>query len=523
MYLFAILLLLSACASTPRPAATGHHLAAADPGLARPSAEPATPGVTPISPGLPEMRLSVTVHQVKLRDLLFALARDAGLNIDIHPEINGNVTLNAVNQPLQTILERLARQQPMRFEIDQQSLRILPDTPLLVHYPVDYVNLTRSMQGTLSNSMQIGSASTPGATPNQSSIRIENKSQHHFWESLEQSLRRSLAEAAPKSGRDRVEGDGDSYLIVNPEAGLVSANVTQTQHKRIQQLIERIGESARRQVLIEATIVEVTLNEGHEQGIDWSGLMRRGLFEYAGNTLKGAVNLRFNRDGDPRTLISLLDTYGTARVLSSPRLSVLNNQTALLKVVENYVYFSVKADTTSTANVGTSVTYSTTPQTVAIGLVMSVTPQIAANDSVVLNIRPSITSIGREIPDPNPDLRRNGIENLVPVIRTREIESVMRIANGRTAVLGGLMEDRLDHRTNRLPLLGDVPLAGEVFTNRNNQSRKTELVIFLRPVVIREPDIDEDYAHLSGLLPGKAFLNTPAHARRWPFSTEASR
>ena len=129
-------------------------------------------------------------------------------------------------------------------------------------------------------------------------------------------------------------------------------------------------------------------------------MLSNEVFEYAGNPLKNSVNLRYNRGDNPRALLTLLQRFGTSKVLSSPRLSVLNNQTALLKVVENYVYFSVKADTTSTANVGSTVTYTTTPQTVAVGLVMGVTPQIAADDSVILNIRPTITSISREVPDP---------------------------------------------------------------------------------------------------------------------------
>lgn len=192
---------------------------------------------------------------------------------------------------------------------------------------------------------------------------------------------------------------------------------------------------------------------------------------------------------------------------------MLNNQTALLKVVENYVYFSVKADTTSTANVGSTVTYTTTPQTVAVGLVMGVTPQIAADDSVILNIRPTITSISREVPDPNPELRKNGIENLVPMIRTREIESVMRVANGQIAVLGGLMEDRIDYQTARLPGLGQVPLVGEAFNNRNNRTQKTELVIFLRPLVVREPGLTGAYNGYERFLPDAAFLAAPEHGQ----------
>lgn len=528
MVSFIILAIALVACSTPGPRETPHGHMQRTPGQ-HPAEIPAIveeTGETPeaLLPALkPPEKYSVTVNRIPVRDLLFALARDAEIDIDIAPGIDGVVTLNAVRQPLTTLLERIARQAPLRFEFSGKSLLILPDEPYLRHYPVDYVNLSRSISGTVSNSMQIGPASGNNAGGGSlSSTRIDNTTQHRFWESLEKNLLILLVDRNKPSLEPATEGnskvaqgksDAPGQLIINPEAGLVSAFATRTQHQRIQAFIDRVGIAIRRQVLIEATIVEVALREGHEQGIDWSAMVRGGLFELAGNTLKGSVNLRYNRDDNPRALISLLDSFGTSRVLSSPRLSVLNNQTALLKVVENYVYFNVKADTTTTANVGTTITYTTTPQTVSVGLVMGVTPQISADDSVVLNIRPTITSIGREVPDPNPDLRKNGIENLVPMIRTREIESVMRVANGQIAVLGGLMEDRVDYQTSRVPVLGELPVAGEVFNNRNNRAQKTELVIFLRPVVIREASLAGDYADLAPSLPDSQFFRPPRHAR----------
>jgi len=449
---------------------------------------------------------SVTVSDVPVRDLLLALARDADTDIDIAPEISGKVTLKASQKSLPSLLERIARQVPLRFEFTAESLLILPDTPYFNYYPVDYVNLGRTVSTTVTNNMQIGSNGESGGG-SLSNTRIENASAHRFWQSLEKNLGLLL-----KTAGDPGDKTQPTRLIVDAEAGLVAAYATQREHRQIRQFVDRVINAARRQVMIEATIVEVTLSDSYQQGIDWSGLIRGGMFSFAGNTLKGSVNLTYNRSDDPRALISLLERFGTSRVLSSPRLSVLNNQAALLKVVENYVYFQVKADTTTTANVGTTTTYTTTPQTVSVGLVMGVTPQIATDDSILLNIRPSVTSIDREVPDPNPELRRNGIENLVPMIRTREIESVMRIANGQTAVLGGLMEDRADYQTQRVPVLGEIPLAGEVFNNRNNRTRKTELVIFLRPVVIREPGLRGDYAALAETLPGKNFFTRPEHA-----------
>lgn len=503
--LFVMVPLLTACsAPVPRQALAGHlhELPGPDKADIPPIVEQMSPAPVATGATVRPARYSVTVDRVPVRDLLFALARDAHIDIDVAPEIEGKVTLNALRQPLEVILDRIARQIPLNFEFAGDSLLIVPDRPYLAHYPVDYVNLERSVSSSVANNMQIGASTGAATAGNLSATRIENISRHHFWENLKAGLEQLLETAMAGSSKPGTP----QRLIVNAEAGQVSVVATRRQHRQIRSFIDQLSNAVRRQVLIEATIVEVALNEGHEQGIDWSSLVNGGIFELAGNPMKTGINLRFDRNGNPRALISLLDRFGDSRVLSSPRLSVLNNQTALLKVVENYVYFTVKADTTTTANVGTSVTYTTTPQTVSVGLVMGVTPQVAADDSVILNIRPTITSVGREIPDPNPDLRRNGIENLVPVIRTREIESVMRVANGQIAVLGGLMEDGIDHRNQRIPLLGEIPGAGEIFNNRDNRAHKTELVIFLRPIVIREASLAGDYSRLANTLPGTTFF-----------------
>lgn len=532
---------------------------------------------------------SVVVNNVPVRDLLFALARDAKVNVDIHPGIAGNVTLNAIDQTLPQLLTRVAKQVDMRFELDGPNLAVMPDSPFLKHYKVDYVNMARNVTGTVSTNTQIatgtpGSGSTQGAgsstssnTGNISNTRIDNTSRNQFWESLEKNIKDLLRETdkiLPEGSSETVveqssaqtasgaaalpQGSGQraaqaianalqanpnpnsasqaagssivrrntfreaASVIINAESGVITVRATQRQHERIQEFVDRVVNAARRQVLIEATIVEVTLNDGYQQGINWTQLASGGALNFIGDALtKNAANFSYTKGGNPDALVTMLNTFGTTKVLSSPRLSVMNNQTALLKVVENYVYFSVKADTTTTANVGTTTAYTTTPQSVSVGLVVSVTPQISDADAVTLNVRPTITSVAREVQDPNPDLKKNDISNLVPVIRTREIESIMRVASGNIAILGGLMEDKIDYQTRRVPVLGQIPLAGELVNNRNNAAQKTELVIFLRPVVIKDASLDGDYAGMRGFLPGDTFFAQPNEAQ--PFNVAPSR
>jgi type II secretory pathway component GspD/PulD (secretin) len=137
-------------------------------------------------------------------------------------------------------------------------------------------------------------------------------------------------------------------------------------------------------------------------------------------------------------------------------------------------------------------------------LTLSVTPQVADNDIVILDVRPTITSISALVPDPNPLLL---ITNNVPQLRTREMESVLRVNSGDIAVLGGLMEDRIDYKTNKVPIVGHIPLFGELFTNRANNAQKTELVVFLRPIVLKDASIQGDYSGFRDSLPSKDFFS----------------
>ena len=510
-YLLSSAIAVSACGSMPPSSPPDGHLNAGD--TIPPTAAASAPIPAPVnrSFSLPPPKAvpkaetySVVVHDVDVRELLFALARDASLNVDIHPGLSGRVTLNAIDQTLPQLLERISHQVDMRFEQDGPNLVVKPDTPYLHAYKIDYVNISRSASGTVSTNTQIatnGGGATSGDSGgggNISSTRIENASTNAFWASIEANIKDLLKETDKVVPAAATDADGGqtrfreaASVIVNRETGVVNVRATARQQAKVREFIDKVVAAARRQVMIEATIVEVALNDSYQQGIDWSrlgsktwGISGPSLGTNVGSSLSpfSITYLSSNLDIDVR----LLESFGTVKVLSSPRLAVLNNQTAMLKVVDEFVYFNVKAETVSTANVDSRTTFTTTPQSVSVGMVMSITPQVADTGEVTLNVRPTISSISDLKEDPNPDLAAAGIENLVPQIRTREIESVLRLRSGQIAVLGGLMEDRIDYKTGRIPGVGAVPLVGELFTERDNAVQKTELVIFLRPVVVED-------------------------------------
>jgi general secretion pathway protein D len=309
-------------------------------------------------------------------------------------------------------------------------------------------------------------------------------------------------------------------VIANPESGVISVRATSRQHERVQEFLSRVLDSARRQVLIEATIAEVDLSQNYQQGIDWSKLNLSGTGFRFTMTPQGALTAPpsnlfelgyASSGGSFAGSVKLLESFGTVKVLSSPKLSVLNNQPAVLKVVDNSVYFTIDVNI-DRGNVNTQdlITYKTTVNTVPIGLVLNVTPEIGDNDTVLLNIRPSLSRIVGTATDPNPLLKEQNITNQIPIVRSREIDSVLRVENGNIAVIGGLMEDAIDLNKDTVPLAASLPVIGALFQNRNDTRKKTELVILIRPTVIRQASLNGDYAAQRGIVPGADFFKGEA-------------
>jgi general secretion pathway protein D len=189
-----------------------------------------------------------------------------------------------------------------------------------------------------------------------------------------------------------------------------------------------------------------------------------------------------------------------------------------MKVVENAVYFTITTTPgTTSANGNTAPTYSSTPNIVPEGLVLSVTPQIGENDMVTLNIRPSITKIVGQIQDPNPGLiivnsnpllgsTSTQIPSRIPVVQTREFETVLRVASGQTTVLGGLMQDSFKATRDGLPIFSKIPVFGDAVSYRNDAGKKSELVVFIRPIVIKDASLETDLSEYKRYLPDGRFF-----------------
>jgi general secretion pathway protein D len=613
--------LLAACASPSPPPSTQHldpapQVVGKAPDFAVAPSFPKPPRPTE----KPEL-YSVVVHETPVQDLLFAIARDAKLNVSIHPGITGNVTMSVLDQTLTEILDVIGKQVDLRYELNGKSLSISQDMPYLKIYRIDYPNIARTSQSSVSISTNVASTGGgPGSTgggsgSNASDTTIKNTANNEFWKTLVANLVELLAQtdkvqstqtavAAPAAaasassasalsaplaaaasaaataasnlpgGRPAASpataatpGSGGaaagnaqapaaapavtpmpslqamaaqaspastsaapgraSYretgsVIANPENGVINIRATQRQHERVREFLDGIMGNARRQVLIEATIVEVDLSDRYQQGIDWSLLRTAGsgtgtgiamapagptTGTMTGGLLSSITTLTWNKTSWEYSLTSalrLLESFGTLRVLSSPKVSVLNSQTSILKVVDNEVYFTITV-TPGTAATATSPaiapTYTTNVNTVPVGFLMTVTPQISGHGEVILNLRPTISRISSFATDPSPALAAAGVVNRIPVVQSREMESILRVQSGDIAVLGGLIQDTRDRKTDGIPGLAGVPVVGDLFRYTDNRSRKTELVIFLRPTVLSDSSLEGDFQRFSAILP----------------------
>ncbi len=444
---------------------------------------------------------SVSAINVPVAEILYKLAVDSGKGLSLHSSVAGNVTINAINQPLENILRGLVEQVSAIYEISNFQITIKPDLPYWKTYRVNYVNMKKASKDSIALSMTIGSGAGGSGT------EVTMMSDHDFWGTLETNLLAKSQFNAIASGEASVASAMSANVAVNREAGLVSIYTLANRHKLIQKYLSKIDYRTNKQVLIEATVVEVLLFDEYQAGIDWSGITANSgnvsaVQNVIGASFAGGASFNLNIGGNFNLVA--LQRFGDTKVLSSPRIMAVSNQTALLKVVNNEVYFTTEATReAATATSPAITTFETTLHTVPVGFMMSLTPFITENNEVSINVRPTLSRIIRHVTDPNPDLRALGVENLIPVIQEREMSTVLHLRNRQTAVIGGLIQDEHSNEREGVPWLSSLPIVGDLFVYREDKVRKTELVIFIRPIIIDNPDVS--HGDLQSLQP---FLQT---------------
>ncbi len=473
----------------------------------------------PPMPAGSDRRVSVTVTDtVPLRDVLIELARDAKVNLELDPRIQGGVIFTAYNQPFNEVLKRICAMAGLRSTYDGNFIHIEMDEPYQQTYQLDFLSLARHASSETSiatnvfdvNVANSGSSGGNGgggnngasASENNSTSKVSGSSEADLWSEVTRSVSQILASNSRKADKEK----SDANFSMDKQAGLVTVYGDQRQQNAIDAYFKKLRRKAYSQVLIDARIIEVELDDAYKSGINWSTLFKTGLnvgsvFTPAGTAANNLFTASY-KSGDFSSILNLVRSFGTTRVLSAPRLTVLNNQTAILKVATNQVYFVTQAQFTTTTNAnGATVTstpvYSSTPHTVPVGLVMTVQPAIdAEHGRVSMTLRPTISRVVGQVNDPSIGLNAsqagvsNPVQSQIPVLAVREMDSVIRLRSGEVAVMGGLMQDSSINQDQGVPGLDNVPIANILGKSRDNQGSTSELVILLRATIADAPPAD---------------------------------
>lgn len=482
---------------------------------------------------MPEPRLRIAAHDVDAVEFFGSLFKGSRYSVAVHPGVAGQISVELKDVTLTEVLAVVGDMYGFDVQRKGNVFHVYPAGLRTETIPVNYLMMSRrglsrtsvSTGGVTSNdnnnsnnnNFDNANGSTNNSTSNRSSngssgsdgngTRIETDTNSDYWTDLRDTLQTLIG-----------SGDGRA-VITSPQAGLVTVRAYPKELKAVREFLNQSENHLKRQVVLEARILEVALNEGYEQGVDWSGLSaswdgNKGITgggSLAPTQLPSTPNQIFSAlgggagfkisDGNFNVAVNLLKTQGDVNTLSSPRVTATNNQKAVIKVGTDE-YFVTNASTTTVTSTGTAepiVTPNVELTPFFSGIALDVTPQIDEEGKVLLHIHPSvidteeqkkIINVGTAKPLELP-LARSSI---------RESDTVVQANNGDIIVIGGLMKTDKQEIVSKVPLLGDIPWVGEAFTNRRESTKKVELVILLKPTVVEKDTWQNELQRSSELL-----------------------
>ena len=464
---------------------------------------------------LAEKRLEISATEVAAKDFFQAIVRGSRYNVVIHPDVEGQISLSLSNVTLSealTVVEDVYGYEILR---SGNVVQVFPPGIRTETIALNYLFLKRfgSSSTTInsggvsendpnsgnnsnnSNNNSSGSSNrgnnnnrggNSGSNNQNSGINLYTENESNFWDELKQSLTSFVGTGGGRS------------VIVSPQAGLVTVRGLPQEINAVKKFITDTENHLHRQVIIEAKIMEVTLNDDFQQGIKWEQVLNpvssgsELIYSATGgvignvisNTIGGVNTLSYQNQGNDSNftgVIELLQTQGNVQVLSSPRITATNNQKAVIKVGEDEYFVTEVSSTTTT---GTSTT--TTPEIELTpffsGIALDVTPQISKDGSVILHVHPSVTLTEEQ----NKTIQIGSEELILPLAQSsvRESDTIIRANSGEVVVIGGLIETYNIDMESKTPILGDIPYLGELFKNKSQKSQKRELVIMLKPIVV---------------------------------------
>lgn len=475
-------------------------------------------GVVPLEP-----RFDLTINNAPARQVFMGLVEGTPYSMILHPDVSGTISLNLKEATVPEALSVIRQVYGYEYRRENNRFFILGNDMQTRMFPVNYLNLSRkgmsdtrvSASGLTSTGGTAGSGSTATTGQGSSGVQIQTTTQADIWKDLSSTLTAIVG------------GEGGRKVIVNPQAGVVLVRAMPDELRLVEEYLGVTQTNMNRQVILEAKIVEVQLKDGFQSGINWAGIADKNgktytLGQVGGGTSLGPTGLSeiFGNSGNlnPTTgvfspisgtnssafggvftlavqannfaaFFELLKTQGDLNVLSSPRVSTMNNQKAVIKVGTDS-YFVTKQDSTASTVSGGSPTISTELSPFFSGIALDVTPQIDENGNINLHIHPSVS----EVSEKQINVASNQTISTA-LSSVQESDNIVRASSGQIIVIGGLMKEASTEDNVSVPLLGDIPLLGNLFKHKKVTRIKRELVILLKPTII---NVGQDWSDAAG-------------------------
>lgn len=438
-------------------------------------------------------RFDVAVRDMDAREFFLSLMDGAGQNLVVHPQVSGKVTFSLRNVTLEEVLTAVRDTYGYDFKRTSYGYRILPNQLLTRTYDLNYLNLqrrgetdTRVSSGQVTTSEDTstdgnggsgGGSTTSSSSATVNASQVVTTSEVDFWREVGDVIGALIGD------------DPGNKVVVNPQASLLVVRASSADQQNVETFLEQAERNLQRQVILEAKILEVRLSDGFQAGINWTQLGSKLDLDLAGEALSGASGVggvfsALYTSGDFSALLQLLETQGQVRVLSSPRISTLNNQKAVIKVgTDEYFVTDVSSTNTTTLAGVSEPTQDVTLTPFFSGISLDVTPQINQREEVTLHVRPTVS----RVEDQNKVITLGEDRELnlpLALSTTRQSDSIVRARSGQVVVIGGLLEDANSNTDANVPWLSKLPFLGWFFQQQRKDLVRSELVILLRPQVV---------------------------------------
>jgi len=448
-------------------------------------------------------RFDVAVNDMPARDFFLSLMQSAGQNLLVHPEVTGNITFSLSNVNLEEVLAAVRDSYGYDYRRTSYGYQIQPNQAITRTYDLNYLNVqrmgttdTRVSSGQVTSSdntgVGVGGTTTSSTSSTVNASQLLTSSNVDFWAEIREVIAMMIG------------NEEGNQVVVNPQAGLLVVRAASADQQAVENFLRQAQRNLQRQVILETKILEVNLSDGFQAGINWSFLQgQKGISLGGFATTAGGVNIPniplegpdgiggvFGATfdfGNFEGVVQLLETQGDVRVLSSPRISTLNNQKAVIKVgTDEFFVTDVSTTTTSLAGGTTAPDLDITLTPFFSGISLDVTPQIDENDQITLHVRPTVS----RVQDQNKSIQLGSADNVfnlpLALSTTRQSDSIVRARSGQVVVIGGLLENRNSNDDSNVPWLSKLPFAGALFQQQRKSLEQTELVILMRPQVVND-------------------------------------